>query len=155
MTQISCPCGHSLYSQCCQPFHDGLQKPSTAEELMRSRYSAFALKQPQYLWQTLHSSQQPTTSLNELTKSVQAQEFQSLTVIQCKQGQAKDNEGIVEFRAVYKHGQGLAFLQERSRFVKEAGQWFYLNGEFQQPKFARNDPCWCGSGRKFKKCHAQ
>ena len=60
----------------------------------------------------------------------------------------------MHFRATHRDGDGFAVLEERSRFVRENGHWFYLDGEHTVTplKPGRNDPCPCGSGRKFKKC---
>jgi len=75
-----------------------------------------------------------------------------LLIIAREKGESSDSEGVVEFAADYQGGQ----LHERSRFLKEEGKWFYLNGDILPPvtaaKVGRNDPCPCGSGKKFKKC---
>ncbi|MGE4560981.1 MAG: YchJ family metal-binding protein, partial [Desulfobulbus sp.] len=90
-----------------------------------------------------------------------------LEILGTEQGQADDREGLVEFRATALADERLIVLRERSRFVREQGAWRYVDGEFieeEQPvaavpsspakakKVGRNDPCPCGSGRKFKKC---
>ncbi|MFO8193012.1 MAG: YchJ family metal-binding protein, partial [Bacillota bacterium] len=62
---------------------------------------------------------------------------------------------FVEFTAFYKNTE-IGQLHERSKFINEAGQWYYLYGEFMDPLvFRRNDPCWCGSNKKYKKCHGR
>ena len=63
--------------------------------------------------------------------------------------------GYVEFAAFYKTS-GIGQLHEISKFIREAGKWYYLDGEFMAPLvFGRNDPCWCGGNKKYKKCHGR
>lgn len=127
---------------------------------MRSRYSAFARRIPQYLFDTLHPSKRSPDELAMLEKAVSRSNWLGLQIISTQQGQPDDNEGQVAFRATYEEagqseeaGQN-AHLEENSLFIKEAGRWYYLQGQFAPDKLpGRNDPCWCGSGRKFKKCH--
>ncbi len=115
---------------------------------MRSRYSAYVLQRADYLLQTWHPSTRPA-SLDLAAENVV---WLKLEIIETKQGSAKDDEGLVEFVA---HSQG-GQLHERSRFRKESSYWYYLDGALLPPvatvKPGRNDPCPCGSGKKFKKC---
>ena len=70
-------------------------------------------------------------------------------------GMIDDNKGFVEFMAVFESG-GLAQLHERSNFVKESGDWFYLDGTILPPvKPTKGELCWCGSGKKYKRCHGE
>ncbi|WP_370262509.1 YchJ family protein [Limnobacter sp.] len=120
----ACPCGGVNYSECCGPLHQGLARASTAEQLMRSRYSAYALGLEGYVNQTWHSSTRPE-SLNLELERTQGK-WIGLKVMdhheQCDQGE-------VEFVARYKPLQGPATrLHERSRFAREAGQWWYVDG---------------------------
>lgn len=144
-----CPCGSGLdYAVCCGSFHSGAEIPATAEALMRSRYSAYVLKHSTYLLDTWHHSTRPATIDNSHGPAV----WQRLEIILRDRGMAEDDEGWVEFVARYQGGQ----IHERSRFVKEAGHWFYVDGDLMPPlpmtKPGRNDPCSCGSGKKYKKC---
>lgn len=128
--------------------HRGEFMASSAEELMRSRYSAYVLKHSDYLTATWHSSTRPAS----LDISGDDIPWQRLVILSIEKGGSDDNEGVVEFAADYRGGQ----LHERSRFVKEKGRWFYLDGDILSPftaaKIGRNDPCPCGSGKKYKKC---
>ncbi|WP_375183140.1 YchJ family protein [Marinobacter sp.] len=150
MTQNSdtrpCPCGSGkAYNECCQPFHLGKPAPSP-EALMRSRYSAFVLGLPDYLRDTWHESARPADlSLDS------SPEWTALNILSSGEN---DDTGTVHFRAVYRLGQGWGFLEEESRFAWEDGRWFYLRGDTRegQLKPGRNEPCPCGSGRKFKAC---
>ena len=111
---------------------------------MRSRYSAYVLKLSDYLRETWHPSTRPA----DLDISSDETPWQRLLIVSSSEG---ISEGVVEFAAFYQGGQ----LHERSRFVREGGCWFYVDGELLQPleeKVGRNDPCPCGSGKKFKRC---
>jgi SEC-C motif-containing protein len=145
----SCPCGSALpYRDCCEPLHRGEREATIAEALMRSRYSAFVLKRSDYLIVTWHPSTRPSS----LDISDDDTPWQRLAILVTERGTASDSEGVVEFAAYYRGGQ----LHERSRFVKEDGRWFYVDGDIlpslAATKVGRNDPCSCGSGRKFKRC---
>lgn len=144
-----CPCGSGQpYAACCAPLHRDERQATTAEALMRSRYSAFVLKKADYLLASWHPASRPA----ELDLSDDETHWQRLQIIACEKGGESDSEGYVEFAAFHEGGQ----LHERSRFVREEGRWFYLDGEILPPlapaRVGRNDPCPCGSGRKFKKC---
>ncbi len=137
-----CPCGSGQpYAECCGRFHRGVEIPATPEKLMRSRYSAYVLKLSSYLHATWHPSIRPAV----LDVSSDETVWLGLKIL----SYGKD---WVEFVAQYQGGE----LHERSRFVKEEGQWVYMDGEIMPPlaalKPGRNDPCPCGSGRKYKKC---
>jgi SEC-C motif-containing protein len=113
---------------------------------MRSRYSAFVLGLPDYLRDTWHESARPADlSLDS------SPEWTALNILSSGEN---DDTGTVHFRAVYRLGQGWGFLEEESRFAWEDGRWFYLRGDTRegQLKPGRNEPCPCGSGRKFKAC---
>ena len=121
----ACPCGTGLpYASCCGPFHESTPAP-TAEQLMRSRYSAFARGLPAYLLQTWHPSTRPRSLVLD-----PAQEWLGLTVLEAR-GSFLDTEGVVEFRATWRQGGVTEVLQERSRFVREEGRWLYLSGLVQ------------------------
>ena len=152
----SCPCGTGkTYGDCCGRFHSGDRVASTAEELMRSRYSAFATGNVDYLVATHHPSKRRLDERASLAQTCLDTSWLGLEIVDTQQGSAADTEGVVEFIAKFS-GRQFGILQERSRFVKEGGRWFYLDGvqDDGQPR-GRNDPCWCGSGKKFKKCHGR
>ncbi len=145
-----CPCGSlKLSSECCGPFLSGSLKPKTALDLMRSRYTAYHLKNGAYLLKTWHQSTCPV-DLGFLDDDT---EWVGLNVVRYEAGGIKDSEGVVEFIASYRQGGVLLRFRECSRFLKELGEWFYLDGIVRsEPNPGRNDPCWCGSGKKYKKC---
>lgn len=154
--QSLCPCNSgNQYSACCEPPISGSRGADTAEALMRSRYTAYVVRNVDYLLKTWHPSTRPTT-IDPAT----IPEWQGLRIFYTKAGGVADEKGTVEFVATaLSHGKALR-LHEVSRFVKENGQWFYVDGEIRgenqpatkTPKVGRNEPCPCGSGRKFKKC---
>lgn len=151
----TCPCGSGQsYSNCCEIFHQGKSLPATAEQLMRSRYCAFAKRLPQYLLDTLHPTQRADNELQKLQQAVAHGQWLGLEVVSTRDGQPQQETGYVAFRARYDESGKQELLEENSRFVKQDGRWFYIDGEFPPtPLPGRNDPCWCGSGKKFKKCH--
>lgn len=119
---MTCPCGTGLpHPDCCGRFHLGLAVAPTAVALMRSRYSAFARSEASYLLRTWHPSTRPASI--ELEPS---QEWTGLTVLSTTGGGLFDSEGTVEFRAHWVHRGQADSLHERSRFVREDGQWLYV-----------------------------
>src|SRR6187402_648908 len=119
-----CPCGSGRpYADCCEPLHEGADAP-TAEALMRSRYSAFALGRAEYLLRSWHPSTRPATV--ELDAGTV---WRRLQIVDTVAGGPDDETGIVEFRASYRDAGGAGLLHERSRFARDAGRWAYLDGE--------------------------
>lgn len=149
-----CPCGTGAsFNDCCQPYLSGNAIAPTAEALMRSRYSAFATQNVDYLVQTHHPSSRTLNERTELMQACQQTTWKKLTILHIRQGQAQDFRGIVEFMAVYQATE-FGQLHERSNFVKESGRWFYADGTILPPIMPkRGEPCWCGSEKKFKRCH--
>ncbi len=120
---------------------------------MRSRYCAFYLRDSQYLFDTLYPAKRQPNEKSLLDKSINDTEWLGLKIVDTDAGKSKDSEGKVEFVAFYQ-GDGIEQLHERSNFKKENDQWFYVDGTHLPPiKIGRNDDCFCGSGKKFKKCH--
>ena len=144
-----CPCGSGLdITECCQKIIDGKTPATTAEALMRSRYSAYVQADEAYLLATWHESTRP--ELLDLSSSGLV--WTGLKVIRCTNGLSGDSRGMVEFIASYQLNGKDGQVHEMSRFVFEQGRWFYLDGDLQQQKVARNAACPCGSGKKYKRC---
>ncbi len=117
-----CPCLSGLtYDECCGRLHAGAAAP-TAVALMRSRYSAFVLGDAAYLLASWHPSTRPATL--ELAPDTR---WLRLDILETVAGGPLDRDGIVEFEAHYRGGS----QRERSRFVREAGSWRYLDGVTQ------------------------
>jgi SEC-C motif-containing protein len=156
-----CPCGSGQAAEaCCVPLHRGERAP-TAEALMRSRYSAYALGEVDYVINTHEPATRGEIDRDSTEAWANQADWQGLEIVATEGGGEGDDEGIVEFIARYHlKGQDLAH-HERSRFRKEEGVWYYVDGDMvkakpivrERPKVGRNEPCPCGSGKKFKKCH--
>lgn len=153
--QNPCLCGSNLHTdQCCQPYISGIENAPTAEALMRSRYVAYATNNNDYILQTWHSSTRPekTDILDDNTQ------WTGLEILNTEAGLENDAKGIVEFRARCRIKGQAAGLDESSEFIREDGRWYYVDGSSIQPirtrenKVGRNEPCPCGSGKKYKRC---
>ena len=115
-----CPCGSgAAYAGCCGRLHQG-EAATSAEQLMRSRYSAIALGRSDYLLRTWH----PRTRPSRLDFS-HGPDWVGLTVVATADGREGDTVGEVEFEASYVGG----VLHERSRFTRRAGRWVYVDGD--------------------------
>lgn len=173
MTDLNCYCGSKKkYSDCCEPLHLGKENASSAESLMRARYSAYVLGNLKYLFETLapesrHDYDEKSTK--EWSSSVK---WKGLKIIRTEKGSPSDETGIVEFVATYEKDKVGLDHHEVSQFKKtKDGIWYFVDGDghthpegeehshkeietFKRvdPKIGRNDPCTCGSGKKFKKC---
>jgi SEC-C motif domain protein len=149
----SCPCGSPDYSTCCQPLHLGQSVARSAEQLMRSRYSAFAKHEIDYLVNTTALLQQPHLDVAAIADWSKANQWLKLEVVKAQEKFAK-NHAQVEFKAHYHDGQAAHIHHEVSHFVKHEGLWYFLDPThdvFPTMKQA----CVCGSGKKFKQCCAQ
>jgi SEC-C motif-containing protein len=121
MEALACPCGLGEdYDSCCGRYHRGAPAP-TAEQLMRSRYSAFAVGDAAYLLRTWHPSARPRTL--ELDPACQ---WTRLAVLETNGGGLFDASGTVRFRAIYVLDGQRQVLAETSRFVREDRRWLYL-----------------------------
>lgn len=103
--------------------HAGLVVPPSAEALMRSRYSAFALGKSHYLKASWHSSTRP-----QFLDLPEGKHWLQLKLLEAREG---EREAFVEFVARYRSGGSTEVLHEVSRFVKEAGRWLYVDGVIQ------------------------
>ena len=152
--EVDCYCGsRKKYRYCCEPYLSGKKLPQTAEQLMRSRYTAFCLKNIPYLIETAISPEDRSTDEQELAKTMQKTTWLGLTVVSTEQGRKQDKAGVVEFVAAFKIDKPRQH-HERSRFIKNDRRWFYLDGEILPDLIlSANAYCWCGSGKKYRKCH--
>ncbi len=152
-----CPCGSQLdYQQCCGPAHQDHHQVTTAEQLMRSRYSAHVLGLVDYVVKTYHPSCHAEKQRAGIAESINSR-WCKLEVLN-RAGGSDADEAFVEFKAYFLDGERLYCLHENSRFVRENQLWYYIDGTFPADaapefvKIGRNDLCPCGSGKKFKKC---
>lgn len=154
-TQSLCPCQSGLpYANCCEPLHKNEQPAESAEELMRSRFSAYSIHHIDYLIKTsCEASERDRQSIEDWAKQCQ---WGHLTILDTEKGTKTDSKGVVEFAAWYRDNEGtLQCHQERSTFIKANGHWLYdsaIESKVKRPKISRNQPCPCGSGNKFKNC---
>ncbi len=159
---MTCPCGKGeSLETCCGPLIAGKALPETAEDLMRSRYSAYATGNVDYIL----SSHDPATAgevdRNNTETWSKGAEWLGLEIGKTEGGQASDTEGTVEFVARYKIRGVTIDHRERAIFKKDGQRWVFVDGvelkgppvRNEGPKAGRNDPCPCGSGKKYKKCH--
>tara|TARA_R110002153_G_scaffold107109_3_gene246780 strand:+ start:34042 stop:34509 length:468 start_codon:yes stop_codon:yes gene_type:complete len=147
----ACPCNKTKsYQACCQALHTGDLIASSAEQLMRSRYSAFVTGNLAYLIATQHPDNRQADDETILRQTIKDTQWLGLKIIRHK---SAGNNAIVEFVAFYQD-EPVGQLHERSYFIKEDKQWFYVDGEILPAlKLSRNEVCFCGSGKKIKKCH--
>ncbi|MGW7051427.1 YchJ family protein [Streptomyces sp. NPDC054887] len=121
-----CPCGPAAtYGACCGRFHSGAAAAPTAEALMRSRYSAFAVRDAAYLSRTWHPATRPRTL--DLDPAMR---WQGLEILATTDGSAFHTTATVTFRAHYTHGGEAGSLHEQSRFERHEGAWVYVDAVF-------------------------
>ncbi|MCU4581924.1 YchJ family protein [Acinetobacter gyllenbergii] len=148
-----CPCGQGQYAACCQPLHLKQQVAQTAEQLMRSRYSAFALQQIDYILQTTALGQQSALDRAAIADWSQSNQWLKLDVVQ-HQPKLDKTHALVEFKAHYHDGTQAHIHHEVSHFVLHQQQWYFLDPTLDM-QITMKQPCVCGSGKKFKQCCAQ
>ena len=121
-----CFCGSkSLFSDCCQLILKGSIKAKSSEQLMRSRYSAYATSEVDYLMKTSHSTLRKQQSAKEIEQWANENKWQKLEIL-------NSTESTVEFKAYFlDHSKKQQVHYEKSTFILEDGEWFYLSGEFE------------------------
>lgn len=154
-----CPCGSGRgFEDCCGPILGGAPAP-TAEALMRSRYTAYVRDQVDHIERTHASSANEDfdrAATEELAHSV---DWLGLDILSTSDGLESDETGTVEFAVRYRQNREMTVHHELSYFGREDGRWVYVDGTINPKgpprrveKVGRNDPCPCGSGKKYKKC---
>ncbi|QRI66718.1 SEC-C domain-containing protein (plasmid) [Shinella sp. PSBB067] len=154
-----CPCGlPNQLDDCCGPYIAGAPAP-TAEALMRSRYSAITLGALDHIELTCTDNAIHSFNRVDMERSLPGVDWLGLEILGTEDGQEIDTHGVVSFQFRYRH-QGKELSQrEIANFTRENGEWRF-DGSVINPKappvrsehVGRNDPCPCGSGKKFKKC---
>jgi len=165
MTEFTCPCrlraAPRTYSQCCAPQLEAGAPAQTAEALMRARYSAYALGKIDFLVDSLAPESRHDFDRKSVAHWSTQSQWLGLDILGAEAGQPGDSEGVVEFIAHFALDGEERAHRERSRFRfdSEEARWFFVEEirrkiapivKGEQP--GRNDPCPCGSGKKFKKC---
>jgi SEC-C motif-containing protein len=156
-----CPCGSGQpYADCCAPLINGEAQAQSAEALMRARYSAHVNSEIDYIHDTTLASRRDNFNRARLLNWTQHAQWLGLEILDTTDGMPEDTTGTVEFIARYREKGKRVNHHEIAEFTKEDGRWFFKDGnppkaeQFirQGPKVGRNDPCPCGSGKKYKKC---
>jgi SEC-C motif-containing protein len=127
---------------------------------MRARYSAYAVKKIKFLKTSAGPEVQAEFDEEACTKWAEASSWNGLEIVGTDRGGENDDEGYVEFIAHYAANGNAVEHHEHSYFKKLNGEWKFIDGEIEsgvpyvreEPKIGRNDPCPCGSGKKYKKC---
>jgi len=156
-----CPCGSAeAYSKCCEPLILGQQQAQTAEALMRARYTAHVKTAVDYIYETTHPKKRDSVDRQSVEAWSKKSEWLGLEIIETEAGGPEDSKGTVEFVARYREKGKKVEHREIAEFQKSNDQWYFLDGRppkvtqtiRTEPKIGRNDPCPCGSGKKYKKC---
>ena len=172
---MNCYCGSGLnFEDCCNLFIQAQQTPDTAEQLMRSRFSAYcdgSAIAVHYIANSYHPVSKADNPINEIATFAQAAHFVRLDVITAssllplpddiRQSMPEHSPQIgssfstVHFKVQFIMQDKLHLLEEKSRFIKNNQQWAYLDGfltDHPPQKLSRNDSCPCQSGKKYKNC---
>lgn len=158
---MKCPCtSGDDYATCCEPVIGQQRKAATAEELMRSRYSAYALGHIDWIVDSQSPDGRQFVDRKATEEWSKRAKWHKLEVLETKDGGDGDTEGFVDFKAYYTIAGEDITHHEIASFRKEDGDWYFVDGievkprPFKriEPKVGPNDPCTCGSGKKWKKC---
>lgn len=155
----ACPCGSEIdYAECCGVFIEGKQIPHTPEALMRSRYTAYTKANIDYIEHTMKAPASDHFIASEAREWAERVEWKELKIIATPPSD-DINIGFVEFLAYFYDKGKRHAIHELSEFHRIEGCWYYMSGIPPKNKpfavkthLSRNDPCHCGSGKKFKKC---
>ena len=160
-TTDNCPCASGKpYGECCGPIISGERPAATAVELMRARYSAYAVGDVKFLYNSSGPEVQAEFDEKTTREWSKSATWQGLEVLETERGGEADDDGYVSFIARYTANKQTCEHRERSYFKKINGAWRFIDGQIdtgepwhrEEPKVGRNDPCPCGSGKKYKKC---
>jgi SEC-C motif-containing protein len=137
------------FEECCGAIISGERSALTVEELMRSRYSAYAVADGNYLVKSATKENRYESDISLIEEFCKNVKWLKLNLLHVSQNEF---DGIVEFKAYYLENSEIILLHERSDFIKTDGVWEYDKGSFINSKIERNELCPCGSGIKYKKC---
>ena len=130
-SQNSCPCSSGLlFDNCCEPIISGRKAAVTAQELMRSRYTAFTQANVDYLMRSHSAKTRPVKERKSIEKWAKSVVWMGLTIIQAQAGEASDEVGYVEFKAFYTENGQPQQIHEKSLFRRENGKWVYVSGVY-------------------------
>lgn len=144
-----CPCqSNKSYEDCCGRFHTHAQFPETAEQLMRSRYATYVLKNVPYIVDTTVPSQQALLNVQAIQAWAEETQWLGLQILNTES--LTKTQSAVEFHAIFQGVEGEQTHHERSIFVKIDDRWYFVDPTVPLPTMKQ--PCVCGSGKKFKHC---
>lgn len=124
---MNCYCGNNTtYQNCCEVYHKNGGKTETAQQLMRSRYSAFVLANGDYLMETHHSNTRQVKEKKAVVKWAKSVQWIKLEVLETTKGLENDTEGSVTFNAYFYENGKVDVIHEKSTFKKENNNWKYL-----------------------------
>jgi SEC-C motif domain protein len=124
-----CRCGSNRFAeQCCESIINGKIIAATAEELMRSRYVAFTKADVNYLMRSHYSKTRTMKDRKNIERWAKSVKWMGLVIISTEAGKETDNQGMVEFRALYVEKGKLQEIHEKSLFEREDGKWVYTSG---------------------------
>ena len=158
---MTCTCGNpGDLATCCGPVIAGTQPATTAEMLMRARYSAYVTGAIAFLRDSLASDVRDEFDPDGAEQWSKLATWQGLDILRTEGGGPEDSTGVVEFVARYTAQDEAVEHREIATFRREGGRWYFVDGETpketpfvrQAPKVGANAPCPCGSGKKYKKC---
>ncbi len=163
-TATDCPCGSAkAYAACCEPVVSGKSPAATAEALMRARYTCYTKSNIDFIERTHAPESKADFDRKASEKWAKEAKWQGLEILAVKNGAASDDTGVVSFVARFETGGRSHEHREIATFRKEKGAWTFVDGKSPKPDtfvksgpdVGRNDPCHCGAGKKFKKCHGK
>ncbi len=158
---MTCHCGKDESTEtCCQPYLKGAQKPATAEELMRARYTAFVEGDIDYIINTHDPETVHSIDKDGTEEWAKKSNWLGLEILETEAGQEGDQVGSVKFCATYELNGTKVEHREHAQFRHDGKQWLFVDGQQiagppvkrDMPKVGRNDPCPCGNGKKYKNC---
>uniref|UniRef100_UPI0032168BF2 YchJ family protein n=1 Tax=uncultured Draconibacterium sp. TaxID=1573823 RepID=UPI0032168BF2 len=124
-----CACGSNKeYASCCGAIISGKQEATTCLELMKSRYTAYTKADINYLLQSHHSSTRPEKERKSIKRWAESVKWMQLIIVNTWNGAASDNEGYVEFKALYFENGQINQIHEKSFFKREKEKWVYVSG---------------------------
>jgi SEC-C motif-containing protein len=153
-----CPCGTGqTLEACCGRYLSREQLAPTAEALMRARYTAYATTDIDFIIDTQQTNDDTDRETTE--KWSRDSDWLGLEVRNVVGGAEDDSTGTVEFVARYRYEGEEDTHHEEAAFAKKGGRWMLVDGKMKgetyvrtEPKIGPNQPCPCGSGKKYKKC---
>ncbi|HKP95610.1 MAG TPA: YchJ family protein [Fibrobacteria bacterium] len=162
MAEALCSCDTKKpFSECCEPVLNRAKAPGTAADLMRARYTAFARQHVDFIMDSVSPARQKEMDRKSIEAWSRGTQWEGLEIVATEKGGPEDETGKVEFKAKFREDGEIKEHHELATFVKLKGAWFFDDGrtppgkpvKSEGPKTGRNDPCPCGSGKKYKKCH--